>query len=81
MDEGHRGQGIGRALSRAILQEGERVGLHTVIARVASGNLASLHLGTSLGFDHIGVMREVGRKFGQLLDVHLLQLIYGKEAG
>ncbi len=29
-----------------------------------------------MGFRHIGVMREVGRKFGRLLDVYLMQLIY-----
>ncbi len=73
IDAAFRGQGIGRCLKEAILEEGRRVGLHTVIARIAEGNDVSLHLNESLGFRRIGVMREVGRKFGQLLDVHLLQ--------
>jgi len=30
----------------------------------------------SLGFSRVGVMREVGQKFGKLLDVHMLQFIY-----
>ena len=46
---------------------------HTLIARVAEGSIESLHLNESFGFVHIGTMKEVGRKFGKLLDVHLLQ--------
>ena len=77
--EGFRGQGIGRKLKEAILAEGRRVGLHTVIARVAEGNEVSLQLNESLGFRHVGVMKEVGRKFGQRLDVYLMQKIYGAD--
>jgi L-amino acid N-acyltransferase YncA len=76
-----RGQGIGTELTRAILAAGEQGGLHTVVARVAGGNAASLRILEKLEFRHIGVMREVGRKFGQLLDVTLLQLIYGPSPG
>jgi len=74
--EEHRGKGIGRKLIEEIVKEGQKVGLHTVIARIAEGNEASIHLHESVGFQHIGVMREVGRKFGKLWDVHLLQKIY-----
>jgi len=71
-----RGRGIGRKLLEAIVGEGEKAGLHTVIARIAGANSVSIHLHESLGFEHIGIMREVGRKFGQLLDVYLMQKIY-----
>ncbi len=71
-----RGKGIGKGLMEAIISEGKRVGLHTVIGRIAEGNDVSVHLAESLGFRHIGVMKEVGRKFGRLLDVHLMQKIY-----
>jgi L-amino acid N-acyltransferase YncA len=74
--EEHRGKGIGRKLTAAIIQAGQEVGLHTVIARIAEGNEISIHIAASLGFEHIGVMREVGRKFGRLLDVHLMQKIF-----
>ena len=49
------------------------------LARVAEGNEISLHLNESLGFRHIGVMKEVGRKFGRLLDVYLMQKIYDSD--
>lgn len=71
-----RGKGIGTALLRALLEEGRRGGLHTVVARIADGNPASVRLHEAAGFQRIGVMREVGRKFGRLLDVTLMQRIY-----
>jgi phosphinothricin acetyltransferase len=74
--DGYRGNGIGRLLLKALVREGERVGLHTVVARISEGNEASLGLFETEGFERVGVMREVGRKFGKLLDVHMLQKIY-----
>lgn len=74
--EAHQGKGIGRELMRSILARGRQAGLHTVIARIAEGNEASIHLHESFGFRHVGIMKEVGRKFDRLLDVYLMQLIY-----
>jgi L-amino acid N-acyltransferase YncA len=74
--EEERGKGIGRKLSGAILQAGKEAGLHTAIARIAEDNDASIHLAESLRFKHIGVMKEVGRKFGKLLDVYLMQIFF-----
>ena len=74
--EGHRGKGIGKQLMSTTVQEGKTVGLHTIIARIAGSNKISVDLCKSFGFQYIGTMREVGNKFGQLLDVHLMQLIY-----
>jgi L-amino acid N-acyltransferase len=69
----HRGQGVGRRLKQATIDEARRLRFHTLIARVADGSQASLHLNESFGFVHVGTLKEVGRKFGKLLDVHLLQ--------
>ena len=44
-----------------------------IIARVAQGSDESLHINQSFGFVQVGTLREVGRKFGRLLDVHILQ--------
>jgi phosphinothricin acetyltransferase len=75
--EDHRGRGIGTTLMRAVIHAGRTRGLHTIIARIADGNAISVRLHESFGFSHIGTMREVGRKFGKRLDVHLMQLIFG----
>jgi len=74
--EEYRRKGIGKQLMKAIIQAGKTAGLHTVIARIAGSNKISADLSKSFGFQYIGTMREVGQKFGQLLDVHLMQLIY-----
>jgi phosphinothricin acetyltransferase len=68
-----RGRGIGRKLKQATIEEATRLEFHTLIARVAAGSEQSLHLNESMGFVHIGTLKEVGRKFGRLIDVHILQ--------
>jgi L-amino acid N-acyltransferase YncA len=77
--EPYRGQGIGKKLMTEIMIAGERCGLHTILARITEGNEASIHLHRLAGFLDVGVMREVGYKFGQLLDVRLMQHIYDRQ--
>jgi len=71
----YRGQGIGRKLKQAIIDEARRLNYHTIIARVAGESAVSIHLNKSFGFVFIGTMKEVGYKFGRYLDVHILQKI------
>ena len=74
--EEHRGKGIGKRLMQEILAQGQEGGLHTVVARIAESNEASVRLHEAFGFEHVGTMKEVGKKFGKLLDVHIMQKIY-----
>jgi L-amino acid N-acyltransferase YncA len=74
--EEHRGKRIGTKLMNEIINEGRKTGIHTIIARIADSNEASVRLHESAGFKHIGTMKEVGRKFGKLIDVYLMQKIY-----
>ncbi len=69
----HRGRGIGRKLKDAIIQEARVLQYHTLIARIAEGSHESIHLNESAGFIHVGTLRQVGKKFGRLLDVHIMQ--------
>jgi L-amino acid N-acyltransferase YncA len=71
-----RGRGVGGRLLTELISEGGRSGFHTVLARIADGNRASLAMHQTAGFRPVGVMREVGFKFGRRIDVHLLQLTY-----
>ncbi len=73
--EQFRGKGVGRMLKVRLIDEARRAGFHTIIARVAEGSDASIHLNQSVGFAHVGTLREVGFKFGRRLDVHLMQLM------
>ena len=74
--EEYRGQGIGNELMSAILEAGRGAGLHSILARVADRNEVSVKVHESAGFATVGVMREVGWKFGRLLDVLLMQIVF-----
>ena len=68
-----RGTGVGRALLSEILDVAQARGFHSVIARIVGGHDASIRLHRAAGFDHVGIEREVGRKFGRWLDVVVMQ--------
>jgi L-amino acid N-acyltransferase YncA len=72
-----RGRGTGRRLLEEIGEAGRRAGLHAVLALIVGDNAVSIHLHESLGFDRVGLLKEVGRKFGRLLDVLIMEKIYG----
>jgi len=76
LKDGFMGKGIGKKLMEGIIKKGESADLHVLIARITEGNEKSIHIHESFGFEQIGIMREVGRKFGRLLDVFLMQKIY-----
>ena len=69
----HQGQGIGRRLLEELLRLAAAHGFHSVIARITGANDASIALHASCGFETVGTEREVGRKFGQWLDVVEMQ--------
>ena len=77
--EKHQRKGTGKKLIEAIIEEGEKINLHTAIARITEGNNSSINLHKSLGFFHIGVMKEVGFKFGKRLDVFVMQKIFNSD--
>jgi len=68
-----RGCGVGRKLQDALIDQARQLGFHSLIARVSEGSAQSLHLHQTTGFTQVGVLKEVGRKFGRVLDVHILQ--------
>lgn len=72
----HRKQGIGKRLLEVLTLEGEKAGLHSIIARITQGNEMSFYLHERLGFEQTGVLKEIGNKFGKYLDVHILQKVY-----
>jgi phosphinothricin acetyltransferase len=74
--EDRRGRGIGALLMREVLAQGRALSLHAVVARIVGGNEPSVRLHASAGFERVGVLREVGRKFGRLLDVLVMELVF-----
>ena len=76
--EKYQGRGIGKKLIKEIVIAGEKAGLHAIISRIADGNKISIHLHNIVGFNHVGIYKEVGYKFGKRLDVYLMEKIYKK---
>jgi phosphinothricin acetyltransferase len=73
IDAAWRGQGVGRLVLDELVALAVARGFHTVIARVSGDNEPSIALHRRCGFALVGVEREVGRKFGQWIDVAVLQ--------
>ncbi|HUO48166.1 MAG TPA: GNAT family N-acetyltransferase [Acidimicrobiales bacterium] len=73
--EGWRGRGVGRLLLEELLSLARKQGFHSVIARIADDNAASIALHRRCGFELVGVEKEVGRKFNRWIDVAVLQLL------
>ena len=68
-----RGERVGRLLLAELVRLAEAHGFHSIMARIVGGHEASIALHAACGFEHAGVEREVGRKFGRWLDVVLMQ--------
>jgi phosphinothricin acetyltransferase len=75
VDAACRGEGVGRLLLAEIVTLAAAHGFHAVMARIVGTHEASIRLHRSCGFELVGIEREVGRKFGQWLDVALMQLL------
>ena len=70
----HLRKGIGRLLLRELVRRCEQGRWRQMIAVIGdSANTASIRLHEELGFQHTGVFRAVGWKFGRWLDTVLMQ--------
>lgn len=74
-------RGHGTALLGGLIGRAEAAGLHVMVAAIEAGNAASLTLHARFGFERVGVMPEVGRKFGRWLDLVLMQRILRSARG
>lgn len=66
---GYTGRGIGNAAVRHIEELAVKNGIHSLIAIICGENTASIRLFEKNGFQKCGHFREVGMKFGRMLDV------------
>jgi len=68
-------QGIGRAMLSHLLEAAENGGFHAVMARITTLSEGSIALHETLGFQLVGIERQIGRKFNKWLDVALMQCL------
>ena len=71
-------RGIGVSLYRELLARLEEAGTHTVLGGIAVPNDPSIALHKKLGFEQVGRLREVGRKFERWIDVEYWQKLLGQ---
>lgn len=68
------GKGIGPRLLSALIDDARAKGFHVMIGVVEAANTASIKLHERYGFDQVGKLPQVGKKFGRWLDLALMQL-------
>ena len=68
-----RGRGLGAALVEPLLGLAASLGKHVMVAGIDAANPASIRLHERLGFERVGMLREVGTKFGRWLDLVFMQ--------
>jgi phosphinothricin acetyltransferase len=69
----HRGQGVGKALLQATIDQAEANGIWTLQAGIFPENRASLALVTKCGFREVGRRERLGKLDGVWRDVLLLE--------
>lgn len=75
------GRGIGRLLLAELMARCEDAGARQMVAVIGdAANAASIGVHAALGFEHTGVLKDSGWKFGRWLDVVLMQRMLGEGA-
>lgn len=69
------GKGYGTALYQQLIDELRKRGVHSILAGIATPNEPSFALHKKLGFEQVGLFRQVGKKFDRWLDVAYWELI------
>ena len=72
-------QGTGRALYGKLLPSLSDMGYHAAFAGIALPNPASIALHEAMGFEPVGIYRDVGRKFDRWHDVGWWQCRLGQD--
>ena len=74
-----RGQGVGRALLRAVIDEAERQGRPSAVLEVAADNAAARALYARAGFVAVGHRPRYYRRAGELVDALILRCPVSRE--
>ena len=68
-------KGYGSKMKRSLIDKCKELGYHHLVAKIFSSNEASIRYNRKLGYEVVGVQREIGNINGKWLDVTIMQLI------
>ena len=74
-----RGQGVGSALRKHMIEEAEQRGFHALVNRVWADNQASVALAQRFGFQLVGHMPELVEIDGHFVDCLFFELVLGPQ--
>lgn len=69
IDKDFHGKGIGKQCLMFIEDEAQKRGIKNLLGVITFENKASIHLFEKAGFQKVGHLKNIGEKFGRLLDV------------
>ncbi len=69
----HRRRGIAASLMGPLIKRAAGLGKHAMIGGIDAANAASVSLHEAFGFERVGLLPQVGYKFGRYLDLLLMQ--------
>jgi L-amino acid N-acyltransferase YncA len=72
----HQRRGAGRALLARLVADAQALGHHAVIGVIDSENEVSVALHRQFGFEVVGMLSQVGHKFGRWRDVLYMQRLF-----
>jgi L-amino acid N-acyltransferase YncA len=67
------GHGVGKMLLAELISQCQARGSHTMVACICGVNVPSVALHASLGFQQAGLLPEAGNKFGEWLQLLIMQ--------
>ncbi|PKQ15397.1 MAG: GNAT family N-acetyltransferase [Actinobacteria bacterium HGW-Actinobacteria-7] len=69
------GQGIGAVVLSALVEAARVAGHHALLSQIVAENTASLTMTERVGFERVGYLRSVGRKFDRWIDLVVMELV------
>ena len=75
IEQQQRGRGLGRLLMQEVIAAARAQQVHALVGAIDAANSGSIALHERMGFVRVGLMPQVGFKFGRWLDLALYQLL------
>jgi L-amino acid N-acyltransferase YncA len=71
----HQRRGVARALMPPLIDAARQIGKHAMVGGIDATNAGSIALHEAFGFDKVGLLPQVGYKFGRYLDLLFMQKV------